>query len=213
MKCCLFDLDGTLLDSMGTWEKIDVDFLTMRGLEVPPDYVEAISSMSFPESARYTVDRFSLSESADDLLREWNSMALYAYSHTVPLKPHAKAYLRALKRRGVRLGVATSLPAVLYEPALRNHGIMDWFEVICSTDEVAEGKTKPDVFLLAADKFDIDPGDCLVFEDSPQAIESAKRAGMTVYGVYDESFKEHWPLIQQIADGAITDFRTAPLPK
>jgi HAD superfamily hydrolase (TIGR01509 family) len=213
VRCYLFDLDGTLLDSMGIWERIDVDFLTMRGLEVLPDYIEAISSMSFPESARYTVDRFGLPESADDLLREWNSMALDAYSHTVPLKPHAKEYLRALMRRGVRLGVATSLPAVLYEAALRNHGIMEWFEVICSTDEVDSGKTKPDVFLLAAAKLGVDPGDCLVFEDSPEAMESAKRAGMTVYGVYEEAFKEQWPLIQQIADGVITDFRTAPLPK
>lgn len=213
MKSYIFDLDGTLLDSMKVWEQIDVDFLTKRGIEVPSDYINAICSRSFPEAAKYTIDRFGLSESTDALLREWNSMAIYAYGHTVSLKPYAKEYLYTLKRRGTNLGIATSLPAVLYEPALRNHGIMRLFDVICSTDEVGYGKTKPDVFLLAASKLGTDPKDCMVFEDILQAILSAKLAGMTVYGVYDESSKEHWTLIQQIADGVLYDFNDAPLPK
>lgn len=213
MKAYIFDLDGTLLDSMGVWEQIDMDFLTKRGLEVPPDYINTICSRSFPEAAQYTIDRFGLSESVDDLLREWNSMAIYAYGHTVPLKPNAKKYLSALKRQGAKLGIATSLPAALYEPALRNHGIMGLFDVICSTDEVSFGKIKPDVFLFAASKLGIDPKECVVFEDILQAIKSAKLAGMMVYGVYDESSREHWPLIQQIADGVLYDFNDAPLPK
>lgn len=213
MKAYIFDLDGTLLDSMGVWEQIDVDFLTKRGLEVPRDYIYAICSRSFPEAAQYTIDRFGLSESVDDLLREWASMAIYAYGHTVPLKPYAKEYLAALKRQGAKLGIATSLPAVLYEPALRNHGIMELFDVICSTDEVSYGKTKPDVFLLAASKLGTDPQQCVVFEDITQAIKSAKLAGMTVYGVYDESSREHWTLIRQIADGVLYDFKDAPLPE
>lgn len=209
MKAYIFDLDGTLLDSMHVWEQIDVDFLSGRGIDVPPDYIDVICSKSFPEAAAYTIERFGLPDGVDDLLREWNRMAEHAYGHTVRLKPYAKEFLVTLKERGAKLGIATSLPEALYEPALKNNGIRGLFDVICSTDEVSHGKTRPDVFLFAARKLGVDPVDCVVFEDIPQAIESAKKAGMTVYGVYDESSSEHWEWIKKIADGVVYDFEEA----
>jgi HAD superfamily hydrolase (TIGR01509 family) len=213
LKAYIFDLDGVLLDSMGLWEQIDVDFLTKRGLEATPDYIDAICALSFPEAAEYTVKRFGLPDSADDLTKEWNDMAVYAYGNTVPLKPGAKEYLLECKRQGAKLGIATSLPVALYEPALRNNGILDLFDVVCSTDEVGFGKTEPDVFLLAARRLGVSPADCIVFEDAPQAVKSAKQAGMTVYGVYDESSKEHWAFIRETADGVVCDFKDALLSK
>ncbi|HBD85883.1 MAG TPA: HAD family hydrolase [Clostridiales bacterium] len=213
MNAYIFDLDGTLLDSMDVWEQIDIDFLIKRGFEVPPDYINAVCARSFTEAAVYTIERFDLPDSVDDLLREWNGMAVYAYGHTVPLKPYAREYLAALREREFKLGIATSLPAAPYEPALHNHGIIELFDAICSTDEVAYGKTKPDVFLLAARKLGASTAECVVFEDIPQAIRSAKQAGMTVYGIYDESSKAHWALIQEITDGVFYDFRDAPLPE
>ena len=213
MKAYIFDLDGTLLNSMGVWEQIDVDFLSKRGFDVPEDYINAICSRSFPEAARYTIERFNLPDSVADLLNEWNAMAAYAYGHTVPLKPNALGYLTTLKNRGAKLAIATSLPAALYEPALQNHGIMDLFDVICSTDEVAFGKTKPDVFILTAQKLGVPPEMCIVFEDIVQAMQSAKQAGMTVYDVFDQSSSEQWETIKKTADGVICDFKDAPLPE
>ena len=213
MKAYIFDLDGTILDSMNVWEQIDVDFLTKRGLDVPPDYINEICSRSFPEAAKYTIEHFNLTDSADDLLREWNSMAAYAYGHTVPLKPNVREYLTALKNHGAKLAVATSLPAELYEPVLRNHGVMELFDVVCSTDEVEYGKTRPDVFLLTAQKLGVAPEMCIVFEDILQAMISAKQIGMTVYGVYDDSSADKWELIQKTADGVIYDFKNAPMPE
>ena len=213
MKAYIFDLDGTLLDSMGVWEQIDVDFLSKRGLDVPEDYINEICSRSFPEAAKYTIERFNLPDSVDDLLNEWNAMAAYAYGHTVPLKPNALEYLTALKNQGAKLAIATSLPAALYEPALQNHGIMDLFDVVCSTDEVAYGKTRPDVFILTAQKLCVPPEMCIVFEDIVQAMQSAKQAGMTVYGVFDQSSSEQWETIKKTADGVIYDFNDAPLPE
>ena len=213
MKAYIFDLDGTLLDSMGVWKQIDVDFLKSRGFDVPPDYISAVSSLSFPEAAKYTIRRFNLSESVEDLLNEWNSMAIYAYGNTVPLKPNAREYLQALKKQNVKLAIATSLPAALYEPALQNHGIKDLFDIICSTDEVAHGKTKPYIFILTAQKLGVSPAMCIVFEDILQAIQSAKKAGMTVYGVYDKTSSEQWELIKNTADSVIYDFKDAPMPE
>ena len=213
MKAYIFDLDGTLLDSMDIWQQIDVDFLSKRGLVVPPDYIAIICAYSFPEAARYTIEHFGLPDSAEDLMREWNDMAAHAYGHTVPLKPYVREYLAALKGRGAKLAVATGLPAALYEPVLKNNGIMEFFDVVCSTDEVEHGKTRPDVFLLAAQRLGVLPENCIVFEDLLQAMVSAKQAGMTVYGVYDESAADQWEQIRRTAHGVISDFRAAPLPE
>jgi len=213
MKAYIFDLDGTLLDSMGVWLDIDVEFLEKRGLVVPDDYADRISSMSFPEASAYTIKRFQLPDSVDSLLREWNSMAAFAYGNTVQMKPYAKDYLLALRERGVKLAVATSAIPELYEPALCNHGIYGCFDAICDAGEVGCGKSRPDIFLLAAKKLDVSPRDCIVFEDILAAVKSAKSVGMTVYGVYDKASETDWEQIKQIADGTILSFKDALLPK
>jgi len=207
-KAYIFDLDGTLLDSMGVWSQIDIDFLAKRGIAVPPDYMDAISPMTFYETAAYTKNRFALPESVDDLMREWNGMAAYAYGHTVQMKPYAKEYLVTLGKRGAKLAIATSLSVELCEPVLRNNGIDNLFNAICYTDETGHGKSHPDVFLLTAKKIGVQPEDCLVFEDILAAVKSAKSAGMSVCAVYDKSSDNDWEEIKVAADYAITDFKS-----
>jgi len=209
-KAYIFDLDGTLLDSMGVWAQIDVDFLAKRGIAFPSDYMNAISSMSFRETAAYTIKRFALPDSIDGLMREWNDMAAYVYGNTVQMKPYAKEYLMTLRKRGVKLAVATSLSAELCDPVLHNNGINDFFDVICRTDETGYGKSRPDVFLLAAQKIGVLPGDCLVFEDILAAVKSAKSACMSVCAVYDKTSANDWEEMKAMADYAIDDFRFAP---
>ncbi|WP_461248195.1 HAD family hydrolase, partial [Treponema sp. R6D11] len=209
-KAYIFDLDGTLLDSMGVWGQIDADFLAKRGIAVPPDYMDAISPMTFYETAAYTIKRFALSDSVEDLMREWNNMAAHAYGHTVQMKPHAKEYLTTLREGGAKLAIATSLSAELCDLVLRNNGIDDFFDAICRTDEAGYGKSRPDVFLLAAKKIGVSPQDCLVFEDLFEAVKSAKSASFGVCAVYDKSPENYWEQMKAIADYAITDFYDAP---
>jgi len=209
-KAYIFDLDGTLLDSMGVWSQVDADFLAKRGIAIPPDYMDAISSMTFYEAAIYTIKRFSLTDSVEDLKREWNEMAAYAYGHTVKLKPYAKEYLITLREHGAKLAVATSLSAELCAPVLRNNGIDNFFDVIYRTDEAGHGKTRPDVFLLTAQKIDVPVQDCLVFEDILAAVKSAKSAGMSVCAVYDKTSENDWEQIKTVADYTIFDFQEAP---
>jgi HAD superfamily hydrolase (TIGR01509 family) len=212
IDAAIFDLDGTLVDSMWVWERIDVDFLAKRGIEVPPDYFDAISALGFRETANYTIERFSLGESPDALMREWNDMAIDEYSHNIGLKPGAGEYLERLRAAGVRLAVATSSPPELSEPALVNNGIREFFDVVCTAGDVARGKEFPDIFLYAAERISTNPGRCLVFEDTLPAVKSAKRAGMSVWGVYDESSSDHWEEIKRTADGYLRNFRDAPQP-
>jgi len=210
MKACIFDLDGTLFDSMNVWTDIDIEFLEKRNIAIPDDYTDTVLSMSFSEAATYTIERFSLPDSTQDLLREWNDMAIYAYENTVPMKPYAKEYLLSLQKQGFSLAVATSGTPELYEPALLRHGIYDCFEVICNAREVGCGKSQPDIFLLTAKKLGLSPCDCILFEDILPAVKSAKSIGMTVYAVYDKSSETDWDKIAKLADGVIFDFQNAP---
>ena len=211
MKAYIFDLDGTLFDSMNVWEKVDTDFLQKRGIEVPSDYAKVINSMTFLETALYTIKRFNLNDNIESLMQEWNNMAAFSYAHNVQMKKGAKEYIKRLYSKGKKLAIATSLSNELLEPSLKNHGVYDLFNAICTTEEVRQGKSHPDVYLLAAKKLDIEPCGCLVFEDILPAVISAKNAGFKVCAVYDKSSDTDWEKMKSIADFAILDFRDACL--
>lgn len=210
-KAAIFDLDGTLLDSMGVWDQVDIDSLGRRGIDVPADYMAKVASMQFQQIAEYTIARFNLSDTPEQLMAEWDDMARVAYSTVVEAKPHAVEYLKHLKASGVKLAVATSLPPALREPAMRHVGIFDFFDVIVSVDDAGDvGKDKPDVYLLAAQRLGVAPANCTVFEDLLIGIQSAKSVGMSVWAMHDDSSNNDWQTICQIADGVLFDFNDAP---
>lgn len=211
VRAAIFDLDGTLLDSMGVWDQVDIDFLAKRGIAVPDDYMTKVAAMQFRQIAEYTIARFGLPDTPEALMDEWDDMARVAYATTVEAKPGALDYLHDLKARGVRLGVATSLPPRLREPALEHVGMLDLFDAIVSVDDANDvGKDRPDVYLLAAARLGVEPRDCTVFEDLLVAMRSAKSVGMRVWAMHDDSSDADWPWICDLADGVLFDFRDAP---
>lgn len=212
-EAAIFDLDGTLFDSMSVWEKVDIEFLSRRNLPVPESYMEEIRARSFIEAAKYTIGLFALDESPADLIKEWNDMVAYEYRNNIRLKAYAAEYLALLKSRDVKIGTATSLPHTLAEPVLKKNGIYGFFDCFCSTDEVTRGKEFSDVFILASQKLMVPPEACIVFEDILQGVVSAKRAGMKAYCIYDEYSKDQMGEIKKIVDGYLYDFRDAPVPR
>lgn len=118
-NAAIFDLDGTILDSMDVWEHIDIQFLKKRNLPVPENYVTEICARSFEEAAQYTIDLFGLQETVEGIIEEWNNMAVEEYSNHVGLLPHALDYLLRLKEHGIKLAVATGLPEKLYMALVR----------------------------------------------------------------------------------------------
>lgn len=203
-------MDGTLLDSMGVWTQVDIDFFAKRGLTMPADYSAAVIALPFEEIARYTIERFGLSDTPAQLMDEWNQMVYHSYTHTVQAKPHAVDYLMQLHAHGVPLAVATSLPPVLRDAALDHVGLHGIFDALCSTDDVQRGKKHADIYLYAAGKIGVKPRDCYVFEDILTGVRSSSRAGMHAWGVLDESSEQDWREIKRVAEGTITDFTQAP---
>jgi len=203
----IFDLDGTLLDSMYVWHHVDDLFFEKRGMAVPEDYGRALAGKSYRESAEYTIERFGFTESWEEIVEEWTQMAIDEYSHHVKLKPCAREYLLALKASGVKLAVATALPEYLYRPCLENLGILGWFDALCSTDETGgRGKAKGEVFLLAAKRLNLEAEKCAVFEDVYEGVCGAKYAGMTAYCVKDAASAHTHGMSAEIADGMIDCF-------
>lgn len=184
-KGAIFDLDGTLLDSMGIWAKIDERFLSKRGIVLPNDYVEKVTPMNYDDAAAYTIARFSLPEAKKDVIKDWIELSKEAYESEIRLKPYAETYLRQLKSQGVKLAVATAQTEELYRPALQNNGVLDLFDAFADLSEVTRGKGFPDIYLLAAQRIGLKSEDCAVFEDISSGIRGAKAGGFFTCGVYD----------------------------
>jgi HAD superfamily hydrolase (TIGR01509 family) len=206
IKGVIFDLDGTLLDSMHVWDKVDIDFLARRGMALPDGYQKAITSMSYTETAIYTKELFGFEETVEQIVAEWHTTVYDEYAHSLELKPGAKDYLSILREKGIKVALATGSDQQLYEPTLRNNGVYGLFDVFVTLSDVTRSKVFPDIYLKAAEKLCLEPAQCLVFEDIIEGIRSAKAAGMKAVGVYDASSAADRGEIELIADGFIMDF-------
>ncbi len=202
----IFDLDGTLLDSMGIWSQIDEAFLGRRGIPVPPDYMDALAALGFRPAAEYTIRRFGFSESPEEIMAEWSAMAVEAYSTGVPLKPNGKEYLLYLKECGVKLAVATASQEELFVPALRHNGVYELFDAVTTLKEVSRGKGHPDIYWKAAEKLGLLPAECVVFEDIYAGVKGAKDGGFFAIGVDDPFSGYEKEKILEKADLFITNF-------
>lgn len=206
IQAVIFDLDGTLIDSMWMWKQIDIDYLARHGHPLPEDLQDCIEGMSFSETAVYFKERFGLSDSLDVIKTDWNRMAYNIYVNDVPLKPGALEFLQYLKKKGIRTGIATSNSKELLMAVLKSLGIAEYFDELHTSCEVAKGKPAPDIYLLVAEKLGVAPDKCLVFEDIMQGILAGKAAGMKVCAIKDEFSLKQEAEKQEAADWFINGF-------
>ena len=206
INAAIFDLDGTLVDSMMIWEQIDIDYLKEKGYELPKDLKNDIIHLSFKQTAAYFKNRFNLDDSIETILKCWHDMAFEYYSHKVKLKDGVKEFLDNLKSKNIKIGLATSNSNELLEVCLKANNIYNYFNSITTTGETEKGKDSPDVYLLAAKRLDTTPDKCVVFEDILPAIKSAKAAGMKVIAVEDKFSIDSKEAIINSCDKYITSF-------
>ncbi len=185
IRAVIFDLDGTLIDSMWVWRDIDIEYLKGFGLDMPDDLQENIAGISVTQTAVYFKERFHIPDSIEKIIGDWDRMALEKYTTQVPLKPGALEFLKYLKSRGIPCAIATSNSRRLTQAVLEAHNITGYFQVILTGEDIHKGKPEPDVYLETAGKLKIEPGHCLVFEDIPYGVMAANRAGMTCAAIDD----------------------------
>lgn len=184
-EAVIFDLDGSLVDSMWMWREIDIEYLGRFGIPLPKDLQSNIEGMSFSETAVYFKNHFEIPDSIEQMKNDWNQMAWDKYMHEVPLKPGIPEFLKGCRESGIKLGIATSNSRELVENIAAVHNLKDYFACIMTGCEVAHGKPAPDIYLAVADQLQVDPAKCLVFEDIVPGIMAGKNAGMEVCAVED----------------------------
>ncbi len=203
----LFDLDGTLVDSMWMWEQIDIEYLGRFGIPLPQGLQGQIEGMSFSETAQYFKQRFpAITETIEEMKVTWNRMAWEKYAHEVFLKPGALGFLKYLKGKGIRTGIATSNSAELVHTVLSSLNAEEYFDEVHTACEVKAGKPAPDLYLYVAKTLGLLPQQCLVFEDICKGIAAGKAAGMRVCAVDDAYSKEAEWEKRKMADYFIKDY-------
>ncbi len=201
IEAVIFDLDGTLVDSMWIWPSVDEDFYVRHGLTAPENFPDDMEGMSFSEVAQFFLDSFpTLSHTREEIMAEWTDMAHERYVKQAPLKDGVYDFILEMKRQGKKLGIATSNGRTLVDDTLEALGVAGYFDVVRTACEVAKGKPAPDVYLLVADELGVEPGRCLVFEDVPMGILAGKNAGMKVCGVDDECSRPQEEKKKSLAD-------------
>lgn len=203
----IFDLDGTLLESMEEWDKLGETFLSERGIEFPENLKDTIKPMTLRASAEYFQTAFKIKSSVDEILNEMGRIMEEKYKNELGLKPYVKEYLTKLKNNNVKMCIASATPLNMIEAALKRLGIIDFFEFISSCDEVGVGKNQPDIFYYAAEKLNAEPWEISVYEDADFALITAKEANFYTIGVYDKSFHDKRKNIELISDVYIESFK------
>ena len=205
-KAAIFDADGTIIDSMYVWEKVDIDFLTEHGIAVTREYSDAVRGMFFKTAAEYTKNKYGLDESVEEIMQTWLNMARREYESNVRSKPFVREYLEYLRQNDIKIGLATSSDPYLLEPVLTNNGLYEYFDTVCYTSEVGKNKRFPDVYIRTAEKLCVEPEECIVFEDIPEGIEGADKAGMYTVAVYDRASEKDMDYLRKKANKYIFDF-------
>lgn len=199
-QAAIFDLDGTLLDSMWVWHAVDEAFFAARGMVMPEDYAKGLQSLTFRETAEYTIARFGLDETPEALMAEWNELSFCEYRDHVKLKPGARDCLQALHAQGVVLGVATNLTTHVAHAVLEQNGVLPLFTALTSADEVPRGKSFPDIYLLAAQRLGVEPRRCVAFDDVEKSLLGMRAAGMTACAVREPGLHQDWEAMKQSFD-------------
>ncbi len=209
-KAFIFDLDGTLIDSMGAWDTVGHEYLASKCItDVPDNLREILTPISITESAEYFINTFGISGSVGQVCDEINEVIAQKYRHTFALKEGAAEFLE--RHRDKKCCVATATDRHLVELVLERLGIARYFDFIITSTEVGSSKQQPDIFLQAAERLGAQVDECVVFEDALHAVKTAKAAGFYTVGVYDRCFEDSAEEIRQYADQYVTDLRTVEI--
>ena len=211
IKGAIFDLDGTLLDSMFIWDTIGEDYLRSLGKEPHEDLKETFMTLTLEEAAEYYREHYGVTLSVKEIVDGVNAMVEQTYRTKVTLKPGISEYLAWLKENGVRMCVATVTDRYLVEETLERLGVRHYFSEIFTCAEVGFGKDKPVIYQKALEHLGTEKRDTYVFEDLPFALNTAKTDGFPTVGIYDRH-EAHQDELKELADYYIFDF-TDPILK
>lgn len=200
-KYAIFDLDGTLVDSMPMWCRLPVEYLRRKGAQARPDLLQEIAVRTLPESVLYIKEAYGLSDSPEQIAKELGEMAFEQYRTSVPAKPHVAQALEQLHRAGVVMCVASASEYEQIRAVLERLDLLKYFVFLHTCTLAGAGKHKPDIFLQSLARMGgTDPAEAVVFEDSLYAAQTAKAAGFAVAGAADKFSAADAPALKELCD-------------
>ena len=200
IKGIIFDVDGTLLNSMPVWENLGELYLRAQGKSAEKGLRDILYTMGVRQGAAYLKTQYGLDQTIEEVIEGLNREVRGFYEKKVPLKEGVREYLERFRELSLPMMLATSGDKTNVRSALSRLGILSWFEGILTCLEMGTDKNHPDVFLAAALQMDLDPSEILVFEDALYAIRTAKRAGFRTVAVYDKANDRDLAKIWKLAE-------------
>jgi HAD hydrolase, family IA, variant 3 len=206
IKLFLFDLDGTILDSLEIWNDIDLLFFKNHNLIMGEDYHIAIAPLTLEETATYTKNTYKLDIDEEQIMKEWSDLAIKEYAENVNLKKGVKEFLDYLKNKNVHLAIATSCNEEMFKPCLERYGIVSYFEHFYTSQNLKINKSNANFFKEILNEYKIEPDQILFFEDSLASMKCAKSLGFNVVAVMDKKWEKQKEEIIASSDDQIEDF-------
>lgn len=206
IKLFLFDLDGTILDSLKIWKDIDLLFFKNHNLIMGEDYHIAIAPLTLEETATYTKNTYKLDIDEEQIMKEWSDLAIKEYAENVNLKKGVKEFLDYLKNKNVHLAIATSCNEEMFKPCLERYGIVSYFEHFYTSQNLKINKSNTNFFKEILNEYKIEPDQILFFEDSLASMKCAKSLGFNVVAVMDKKWEKQKEEIIASSDDQIEDF-------
>ena len=205
MKGAIFDLDGTLINSMPTWGDMWKQFLIDAQLEVPDRFVQIITPLGADGTAEY-LQKLGLDLPKEQILKVLGERMYDAYANRISAKAFVAEYIKSLREKGISMGVLTATPQVLARPCLERLGLYDSLVFSHSCDDLGLSKSNPAIYHCVCEKLDLAPDEVWFFDDNITALQTAKQAGLCTVGVYDASSESDREAIAQFVDRYITSF-------
>lgn len=205
IKAAIFDVDGTLLDSMGQWHTVAYRYMKSIGVQADEHIGNELFALTVNQAASYIIEEYNLSRTIEEVVEGMNKIVKDFYENEVVPKPGAKELLEAFKKRNIPMVVGTSTDRHCIEAGLNRLGLMDYFDRIFTCSEVGKAKSEPDLFLQAMAFMGSKPEETVVFEDGLYSIKTADSLGLITVGVFDEVSRADQNEIKKIVDFYISD--------
>lgn len=205
IKGAIFDLDGTLIDSMFIWDTIGEDYLKSFGIDPKENLVEVFKTFTLEQAAEYYRNHYNIKLSVKEIVEGINDMVAEIYRTKVVLKPGISDFLKRLQTAGVKMCVATVTDKPIVEDVLKRLNIYEYFSEIFTCAEVGYNKETPEIYREALKNLGTEKTETVVFEDVFHALKTAKKDGFKIAAVYD-SHEPRQKEMKEISDYYITDF-------
>ncbi len=206
-QLAIFDLDGTVIDSMWAWKNVSEELLEKYNI-VPDDDIKArLNRITLKGAAELFIEHYHLDKDADTLIQELCDIVADKYHNVVGLKEDIVEFLDYLKQQNIRMCIATACNLELAKAALIRLNIIDYFEFILTCDELNTTKHSPLIYEVAAARLGGSAENATVYEDSLHTVITAKKAGFEVIAIHDEWEAGNHELIAEHSDKFIHAYR------